>query len=57
MHLYYPCLSYYIITLLGLGLNNCLALIRSVAIGDSLSPIIIGGYRNTLAMERMISWK
>jgi hypothetical protein len=38
-------------TLLGLGLNNYLALLRSVAVGDFLSPATIGGYRNTLAIE------
>jgi hypothetical protein len=38
-------------TLLGLGSNNCLALLRPVAVGDSLSSATIGGYRNTLAME------
>jgi hypothetical protein len=31
-------------TLLGLGSNNYLALLRPVAIGDFLSPAIIGGY-------------
>jgi hypothetical protein len=41
--------------LLGLGSNNCLALLRPVVIGDFLSPTIIGGYWNTLAMEWMIS--
>jgi hypothetical protein len=28
----------------GLGSNNCLALLRPVAIGDFWSPTIIGGY-------------
>jgi hypothetical protein len=51
MHYYYPCLPYYILTLLDLGSNNCLALLRPVAIGDFQSPAIIGGYWNTLAME------
>jgi hypothetical protein len=37
--------------MLGLGSNNCLALLRPVAIGDFLSPANIGGYWNTLAME------
>jgi hypothetical protein len=38
-------------TLLGLGSNNCLALLRPITVGDFLSPTTIGGYRNTLAME------
>jgi hypothetical protein len=42
-------------TLLDLGSNNCLALLRPVAIGDFLSLAIIGGYWDTLAMEWMIS--
>jgi hypothetical protein len=42
---------FYSYTLLGLRSNNCLALLRQVAIGDFLSPAIIGGYWNTLAME------
>jgi hypothetical protein len=42
-------------TLLGLGSNNRLALLRPVVIGDFLSPAIIGGYWNTLAMKWMIS--
>jgi hypothetical protein len=50
-------LPHYILTLLGLGLNNCLALLRPVAIGDFLSPANIGGYWNTLAMKWMISYK
>jgi hypothetical protein len=41
--------------MLGLESNNCLALLRSVAIGDFRSPTIIGGYLSTLAMEWMIS--
>jgi hypothetical protein len=44
-------------TLLGLGSNNCLALLRPIAIGDFRSPAIIGSYRNTLVMEWMISQK
>jgi hypothetical protein len=36
--------TYYIITLLGLESNNCLALFRPIAIGDFLSSAIIGGY-------------
>jgi hypothetical protein len=43
--------------MLGLGSNNCLALLRPVAIGDFRSPVIIGGYWNILAMEWMKSWK
>jgi hypothetical protein len=35
-------------TLLGLGSNNRLALLRPVAVGDLLSPTTIGGYRNTI---------
>jgi hypothetical protein len=31
-------------TLLGLGSNNRLVLLRPVVIDDSLSPAIIGGY-------------
>jgi hypothetical protein len=46
---------FYLYTMLGLGSNNCLALLRQVAIGDFLSPVIIGSYWNTLAMEWMIS--
>jgi hypothetical protein len=46
---------FYPYTLLGLGSNNCLALLRHVAISDFLSPAIIGDYWNTLAMELMIS--
>jgi hypothetical protein len=42
-------------TLLGLGLDNCLALPRPVAVSDFLSLATIGGYRNTLAMKLMIS--
>jgi hypothetical protein len=42
-------------TMLGLGSNNCLALLRPVAVGDFLSPAIIGGYWNTLVMQWMIS--
>jgi hypothetical protein len=42
-------------TLLGLGSNNYLALLRPVVVGDFLSPVTIGGYHNTLAMEWMIS--
>jgi hypothetical protein len=42
-------------TLLGLGSNNHLALLRPVVIGDFLSSVIIGVYWNTLAMEWMIS--
>jgi hypothetical protein len=42
-------------TLLGLGSNNCLALLRPVAVGDFLSPATIGGYWNILVMEWMIS--
>jgi hypothetical protein len=34
-------------TLLGLGSNNYLALLRPVAVDDFLSPATIGGYRNT----------
>jgi hypothetical protein len=45
----------YILTLLGLGSNNCLALLRPVAIGDFLSPVNIGGYWNTLALVWIIS--
>jgi hypothetical protein len=52
MHLLLP---HYILTMLGLGSNNCLALLRPVAISDFWSPTIIGGYWNTLAMEWMIS--
>ena len=37
------------------GSNNCLALLRPVAIGDFRSPTFIGGYWKNLAMERMIS--
>jgi hypothetical protein len=44
-------------TLLGLGSNNYLAMLRPVAVGDFLSPATIGGYWNILAMEWMISWK
>jgi hypothetical protein len=36
-------------------IEYCLALLRLVAIGDFLSPTIIGGYWNTLAMEWMKS--
>jgi hypothetical protein len=35
---------YYILTLLGLGLNKCLALLRPVVIDDLLSPATIEGY-------------
>ena len=38
------------------GSNNCLALLKLVAIGDFRSPTFIGGYWKKLAMERMISW-
>jgi hypothetical protein len=38
-------------------IEYCLALLRSIAIGDFRSPVIIGGYWNTLAMEWMVSWK
>jgi hypothetical protein len=56
MHLYSSLPTFLCLyTLLGLGLNNCLALLRSVAIGDFLSPAIIGGYWNTLATEWMVS--
>jgi hypothetical protein len=34
-------------TLLGLESNNCLAMLRPVAVGDFLSLATIGGYRNT----------
>jgi hypothetical protein len=44
-------------TMLGLELNNCLALLRPVVIGDFLSPAIISGYWNTLAIEWMIFWR
>jgi hypothetical protein len=44
MHYYYPGLPYYSLTLLCLGSNNCLALLRLVVIGDFLSPAIIGDY-------------
>jgi hypothetical protein len=44
MHYYYPCLSHYILTLLGLESNNCLVLLRPVVISDFLSIVIIGGY-------------
>jgi hypothetical protein len=46
---------FYPYTLLGLGLNNCLVLLRLVAVSDFLSLAIIGGYWNTLAMKWMIS--
>jgi hypothetical protein len=42
---------YYILTLLGLGSNKCLVLLRPVVIGDFLSPATIEGYWNTLSME------
>jgi hypothetical protein len=38
-------------------IEYCLALLRPVAIGDSWSPTIIGGYWNILAMEWMKSSK
>jgi hypothetical protein len=57
MHLLLSLSTIYILTLLGLGSNNCLALLRPIVIGDFLSPAIIGGYWNTLAMEWMIYWK
>jgi hypothetical protein len=44
-------------TLISLGSNNCLALLRPIVIGDFLSPVNIGGYWNTLAMEWIIFWK
>jgi hypothetical protein len=47
--------SIYPYTLLGVGSNKCLALLRLVAIGDFLSSSIIGGYRSTLAIECMLS--
>jgi hypothetical protein len=37
-------------------IDYCLALLRSVAIGE-LSPEIVGGYRYVLVMGWMISWK
>jgi hypothetical protein len=37
-------------TLLGLGSNNRLALLRPITVSDFLSPAIVGGYWNTLAM-------
>jgi hypothetical protein len=46
---------FYPYTLIGLESNNCLSLLRSVAINDFLSPTVIGGYWNTLALEWMIS--
>jgi hypothetical protein len=55
MHYYYPCLPCYTLTLLSLGLYNCLALLRPVTIGDFWSPEMIGGYYNVLAMEWLIS--
>jgi hypothetical protein len=48
MHLLYP------YTLLGLGSNKCLALLRPIAVGDFLSPATIGGYLNTLAMNAIL---
>jgi hypothetical protein len=38
-----------------LGTNNCLALLRPVAIDEFRSPTFICGYWKNLAMERMIS--
>jgi hypothetical protein len=43
--------------MLGLGSNKCLTLLRSIAVGDFLSPATIGGYQNILAIEKMISWR
>jgi hypothetical protein len=40
--------------LLGFGSNICLALRRPVAIGNFLSPAIIGGYWNNLAMDDIL---
>jgi hypothetical protein len=57
MHLLLSLPTTYILTLLGLGSNNCLALLRPVAIGDFRSPKIIGGYWNTLTMKWMKSEK
>jgi hypothetical protein len=42
-------------TLLGVESNKFLALLRPIAVGDFLSPVTIGGYWNTLAMECIIS--
>jgi hypothetical protein len=49
-----PTLLYHYI-LLRLGSNKCLALLRPVALGDFLSPATIDGYRNILAIKKMIS--
>jgi energy-converting hydrogenase Eha subunit E len=44
MHILYPCLPCYTVTLLDLGSDKCLALLRLVAVGDFLSLATIGGY-------------
>jgi hypothetical protein len=57
MHLLLSLPTLLFLTLLGVGSNNCLDMLRLVAIGDFRSPDFIGGYWNTLALEYMISWK